>query len=234
MKFYIIYGDDIDRIFERQSYFKNYAKENKWDIEYIQVDKNINLGIKNEYLFKKGRLLICDLSKDVLFLKQIDPNIFDKEEGIFLVFCNKKIRKDQLLKYSSIAKIEEYNLPVILWKFMESIYPNNSKYIISTFHKLLEKESAEKIFYLLSNHFRDLYLSAEDVNEINMPIWRLSKLRHQASKFKNNNLKEIIKDLSKIDIDVKTSKANLVDSLDFLFISKLEWIIIYESKSLYF
>ena len=55
----------------------------------------------------------------------------------------------------------------------------------------------------------------------NYPDWRLNKLKSQSNKFSDKLLKEIINDLSNIDVKVKTSKANLKDSLDLLIVKKL-------------
>jgi DNA polymerase III delta subunit len=50
----------------------------------------------------------------------------------------------------------------------------------------------------------------------------VSKLKSQGTKFTIDNLKLIIENLAKIDIDVKTSKANLVSALDLLIVKYIQ------------
>jgi DNA polymerase III delta subunit len=47
-------------------------------------------------------------------------------------------------------------------------------------------------------------------------------LKYQAEKFGLEKLKQIIGQLSDIDIEVKTSKADLLTSLDLLIVKQLE------------
>jgi DNA polymerase III delta subunit len=54
------------------------------------------------------------------------------------------------------------------------------------------------------------------------PGWRISKLTQQAKRFTNGKIAELIKTFAEVDIEVKTSKANIIDSLDFIIASELE------------
>ena len=48
------------------------------------------------------------------------------------------------------------------------------------------------------------------------------KLKIQASKFGLEKLKQIISELADIDIEVKTSKADLLTSIDLLMVKQLK------------
>ena len=72
---------------------------------------------------------------------------------------------------------------------------------------------------MIARRFRDLYWAK--VGDPKMSPWQLSKLKRQAEKYTERQLKEIIADLSKIDVDAKTGKATLKDSLDLLFMKRL-------------
>ena len=119
-------------------------------------------------------------------------------------------------------KLEKFELPKILFTSLESFYPGNSERAIRLLHDLIKTEAVEMIFFMLSRHLRDLYWISTDPKSPQFPAWRASKLKSQANKFGTERLIQIISDLSDIDIDVKTSKANLLTSLDLLMVKQLK------------
>ncbi|MFH1863787.1 MAG: hypothetical protein ABIJ85_02685, partial [bacterium] len=119
-------------------------------------------------------------------------------------------------------KTEEFKLPKILFTMLESIYPGNVKRVLTLFHQTIENNPPEFVFALIARLFRDLYWVKTDPNSIPYPSWRVGKLKSQSVKFKEETIKEIINRLAKLDIEVKTSKANMISSLDLLIIKHLE------------
>ena len=117
---------------------------------------------------------------------------------------------------------DEYKLPKLVWNFLNSFYPGNSINCLKLLHRVVINERIEFVFSLLVRQIRDIYWVKIDKGSIGYPSWRLKKLNTQGKNFSKNLLKEIIKDFSKIDIKVKTSNTNLLDSLDFVIATKLE------------
>lgn len=223
MKIIVLHGDNVTAVYKRLETFKNEAKRRSWETRYIDMKSNIKEQVSITGLFEKNVLFILEdanrLSKSDI--KWLNDNT-DSIEGTLTLYSESILNKTFLNSFSNITKAEEYRLPVLIWKLLESIFPGNTRNCIKLFHEVIKEESPEFIFALISRHVRDLYWSNLENNNLPYPSWRISKLRSQARKFPDGKLKEIIKLLSEIDIKVKTGKDNIADSLDFLFATQLE------------
>lgn len=224
MNIIILHGDDEKKLYERLTKFVETAKGRSWEVAYID---NSTLSLQEQLsstsLFGAERFFIVrDISrlgkKELIWIsknfKNLSGNLIIYHEGYIPQGILKSLPKD--------TKIEEFKLPVILWNFLDGIYPGNSGKSIKQLHQIIEKEAPEFIFTLIAKLFRDLYWVKTDESTLPYPSWRAGKLKVQASKFTINNLKLIINNLSDIDIKVKTSKADLTNELDLLIIKQLE------------
>ena len=223
MKIIVLHGDNVGTIYQRLEVFKKETKRRGWEIRYIDLNNNIKEQLSSKSLFSENVLFILG-EVNRLAKRDIDWINHNKDsiDGTLTIFSESIISKTFLNYFSTINKVEEYRLPVLIWKLLESIFPGNTRNCIKLFHEVIKEESPEFIFALISRHIRDLYWSNLDNNNLPYPSWRISKLRSQARKFPDGKLKEIIKLLSEIDIKVKTGKDNIADSLDFLFATQLE------------
>jgi DNA polymerase III delta subunit len=143
-------------------------------------------------------------------------------EGNLVIYHEKKIPKSFISSIKKIKKEEEYELPKLLFKFLESLVPGNAERSLNLLHTVLENEPPEFVFAMLARHFKDLYWVKKDPSNIPYPSWRVSKLESQASKFSIKQLKSFISKLAKTDVEVKTGKNDLLRSLDLLVMSELE------------
>jgi len=142
--------------------------------------------------------------------------------GNLIIYFEGTLNATILKSFPNDSKIEEFKLPVLLWNFLDNLIPGRSEYSVKTLHKILEKEPVEFVFSLIARHFKDLYWVKVDAASTGFPFWKMNKLKSQASKFTSEKLRQFIDLLSKMDIEVKTSKANLEDELDLLIIKQLE------------
>lgn len=223
MKLLILHGDDQIKLYARLVKFIETAKSRSWEISYLDDVPSIIDSINSSSLFGAERFFVLrDIKrlgkKEIEWLKEnakdIDSNLVIYHEGYVPVALTKGITTD--------VKIEEFKLPKIIFSLMDMIMPGNSSQVIKTLHKIIETEAVEFVFVLIAKHMRDLYWAKTDLSSMPYPSWRSSKLKNQADKFTTNNLQLIINELSEIDVLVKTSKADLVSSLDLLFIKSLE------------
>jgi len=86
------------------------------------------------------------------------------------------------------AKIEKFELPILIWKFLDN-------FNIKLFHELLKTTTPEYLLAMIS--------------------WKLKKnyLKNQ-----NEKTASQIQELSEIDIKAKTTDSNLLDLLDLFLI----------------
>ena len=212
MKIIVLHGEDTNKSYERLSKFMETAKLRGWDI------------ITNEFpntpsLFGTDRLIIY---RDYRLLSKSDIKNFDKFDGTLVIYHDGDIPQAFLKMMPKDFKMEKFDLPKILFTFLDSFYPGEADRTLQLLHQLIENTPIELVFFMLSRHLRDLYWAMIDPNIKSIPAWKLSKLKPQASKFGEEKLKQIISNLADIDIAVKSSKADLLTALDLLIVKQLK------------
>ena len=224
MKIIVLHGDDERKLYERLSKFIETAKSRSWEVAYLDDRlQSIQEELSSSSLFGAERFFII---RDVTRLGKKELEWIDIKSkdlsGNLIIYHEGYIPQMILKALPKGTKIEEFKLPVILWNFLDNLYPGNSGKSIKQFHQLIEKQPPEFMFTLIAKLFRDLYWVKIGPTSLPYPNWRIGKLKAQANKFTINNLELIINKLSDIDIKVKTSKSDLVSELDLLIIKQLE------------
>lgn len=224
MKIIVLHGDDTVKSYERLKKFIETAKERSWEVSYLdESTQSLQENLSSPSLFGNERFFILrDIKhlgkKEVGWIskkyKELPGNLIIYHEGIINPSTLKSLPKD--------ITVEEFNLPVLVWKFLEGLLSNKAEESVRLLHKIIEKEPPEFIFSLIARHFRDLYWSKVDPASMLFPTWKISKLKSQSSKFSEEQLRKVIGILSDVDIDVKTSKADLLSSLDLMILKQLE------------
>ncbi|QQG41235.1 MAG: hypothetical protein HYV90_03620 [Candidatus Woesebacteria bacterium] len=224
MKIIILHGDDERKLYARLQKFIETARSRSWEVDYLDdVSIKIQEVLSSTSLFTDERFFVL---RDIKRLGKKEAEWLNKKyaelSGNLIIYHEGYIPKNLLSSLPKDVKIEEFKLPVIIWTFLEHIYPGNSKQIISEFHKIIERDAPEYIFTLIAKLFRDLYWAKVDPASMPYPAWKISKLKFQISKFTDEQLKYLIKRMSEIDIEVKTSKSNLIAALDLLIVKQLK------------
>lgn len=223
MKLLVLHGDDQVKLYARFQKFIETAKSRYWEIAYLDAVPSIKESLSAASLFGAERFFVLrDIKRlgksEIEWLKkhapEIEGNLVIYHEGYAPVALTKGITTD--------VKIEEFKLPKIIFSLMDMIRPGNSVQIIKTLHKIVETEPVEFVFVLIAKLMRDLYWAKTDLSSMPYPSWRSSKLKIQSDKFFNSQLQQLINDLAEIDIQVKTSKTDLLSSLDLLIVKSLE------------
>jgi DNA polymerase III delta subunit len=225
MKVILLHGDHSLDSYNRLQKLIHVAKERGWEI--IKIGPNDNLSLPEKFtvsnLFEKEKLYVIE---NLAKIKKTDLDWFKKNikrlSDTTIIYHGSTITNNLLKLIPKVTKTEEYKLPKLIFKFLESFWPGNSINSINLLHEVIKEESPEFVFNLLSRHLRDLYWVILDKDSMSYPGWRISKLTQQAKRFKNGEIAELIKTFAEIDIEVKTSKANIIDSLDFIIASELE------------
>jgi DNA polymerase III delta subunit len=223
MKIIILHGDDERRLYERLTKFVDSAKGRSWEVAYLD-DPSLSLEeqLSSSSLFGAERFFVI---RDISRLGKKELGWIAKKSKDLpgnLIIYHEGYVPQGILKALPDAKVEEFKLPVILWNFLDGLYPGNSQRSIKQFHKLIEHEAPEFIFTLIAKLFRDLYWIKVDAASLPYPSWRVGKLKPQASKYSIDQLKNLIEKLAEVDIKVKTSKADLVSELDLIIIKQLQ------------
>lgn len=204
MKTIVIHGDDLAKSYTRLNQLIDVAKNRQWEIgETLDFSAS---------LFAKERLFIV---RDYRLLTKKIISLSEKLKGNIVIYHQGIIPQGFLKSLPEPKKIEEYKLPKVIWNFLDR---PSAKLL----HEVVKNEPIEFVFALLARRFRDLYWAKIDPKSLNCPAWQVGKLKKQSQNLTAPQLQEIIGHLAEIDILAKTSKADLLSSLDLLFLTKLE------------
>ena len=225
MKIIVLHGDDALKSYERLQKFIDVGQNRSWEI--IRIDskyENIPEALAARGLFEKDKLVI--VSDFGLLNKKAISWINQKKKsigGTLIVYNSSPLSKTKLNSLKSIDKIESFDLPKLIWKFLDSFYPGNSLSSLKLLEELSKSNPVEFVFALLGRHIRDVYWAKIEPDTMPYPSWRVGKLKSQASKFSSSDeIRELINALADTDIESKTGSDSLKDLLDFIIITKLE------------
>ncbi len=219
MRISLIHGEDTSKSYKRYTELINQSKQRGFEITSIDDVKKI----VGQSLFEDKTVFTLDKPNKVKptdwkWLKEnaskYNSNLLIFYEGNAPITVTRNLPKD--------AKLEKFELPRIIFQFLDSIYPGNIKNSLKLLNDLSKNEAAELVLYLTARHLRDLYWAAVSPSDLNLPPWRKNKLVTQAKRIGEVKLKNMINDLSSIDIKTKTSDENLKDLLDIFVVKHLE------------
>lgn len=224
MKIVVISGEDIAKARARYSRIISGVKKKGWEVVSINLSDKYSIAEKltGSSLFPEEILYTIDDIKKVSItdLKWIGKNA-SKYEGSLLLFSGGKVPATTKNALTKDTKFENFDVPKILFIFLESFYPGNAKACLVLFEKLLKDNPIEVVILMLARHLRDMYWVIEGGKGMNLPSWRAGKLKSQASKFTKESLRDTISTLADIDIKSKTSAVDARFLLEILITEKL-------------
>lgn len=212
MKVILLHGDDITKSYGRLQKFVTSAKNRGWEIGYDDLEFNPSL-------FTKNKLIIL---RDLKLLSARAIKTLQKLEGTLVIYKEGQANASLIRGLPKDTKVEEYKLPKEIWKFLENLVPGKGDKLVGDLASIVLVEPPEFVFSLISKQFRDLYWGKISSKTLPYPSWRISKIVAQASRFEENQLKNIISDLAEIDWMVKTGKKEMLTALDLLILKHLE------------
>jgi len=205
MKVIILHGDYLTKSYTRLTKFIEIAKSRGWEIVEDVIETTPSLfDHERLFVFRGYQKLSKD---DIKNLSKFPGTLVIYQEGVIPALFLKNLPKD--------TKIERYDLPKLIWNFLDN--PN-----VKMLHQVIKHEPVEFVFAILAKRFRDLYWVATDPKTLPYQDWQISRLKKQAEKYTTRRVVQIINELSKIDIDAKTSKVDLLSALDFFLITRLK------------
>jgi DNA polymerase III delta subunit len=223
MNVLIIHGENTALSYDKYLSLKDFARKKNWQVISLNENSDIRQKFSSNSLFEQKQFFILENIKK---FKGNDLDWFSKNylklSGNILIYERSVIGKNILRKFDKKVKVKEFVIPKTIYKFLESFCPGSSGRSIILLHDLIKNEPVEFIFVLLSRHLKDLYWVKKDPKGLPYEPWKVKKLEIQSERFSSLKLKRIIKKMARIDIDVKTSKTDLLDSLDLLMTIELE------------
>lgn len=211
----ILHGDNLvasRKIFNQ----KIEEAKNKGVKEVIRLDgKKVELvdlkqALETQSLFGGEKLIVIE---DLLARVKsgVKKDLIDYIRGLKgftgpILWERKGLTKSQLKAFGN-ATVLEFKTPVVVFKFLDAVRPNNPKQLVSLYEECLKSESAETVFYMFSRQIRMLLQSLSE--ETKLPAWQISKLRDQLNNLGEEKVLALHKKLLEIDGQIKTGKSSL-------------------------
>ena len=130
------------------------------------------------------------------------------EFDVDLILWEKKKVDGRTLTPFKNAKVQLFQTPAIIFKFLESIQPDNQESMLSLFGNCVKTGPVELIFYMIVRQFRLLILVKDLGKEgVRMAPWQYAKLTNQANWFTLEKLLKIYKKLLQVDLEQKTGQS---------------------------
>lgn len=146
-----------------------------------------------------------------------------KNHAIFL-WEGKELDKTTLSQFKQAA-IKQFKLSSQLFTLMDAIKPENGTQLVQLFHKSLETNDAEMIFFMLIRQFRILLAlsekGTETISEVSrLAPWQKSKLERQVNLLGKDSLHQLYSRLFQIELAQKTGtlSSSLTSAIDFFLL----------------
>lgn len=225
-KIYIFSGEDaassrkayVDQIelFKKQNLEINHIPAKEINEELMEnIFGGINLfglsrAITTENFFsgQKSKTKDQTLKKILSFPQAV---LISWEEKEFTKAASSKLGDDFIVK--------NFDLPKVLWKFLDDLSPKNKAQNLQMLHRITLTLEPHFIFSMIIRQFRLLILTIDDEVDGLLP-WQRGKLAGQAKEFGREKLIKVYRTLLEIDTKQKTSSSpfDLSSELDLFII----------------
>lgn len=216
----IIYGEDANKSYERLIAITDNLRSKQFEIiikdaQEIEIT-NLRQEIGSSGLFESSKCFVIknlltstkSNNKDKLF--KIIESEANKE---IILWENKNVPLTTLKKFSK-ASIENFPISPVIFKFLDSIRPNNTNNILLSWKKIqTEKTEPEFVFAMLVRQIKLLIQAKTDSTYIKLAPYPSRLIKEQSNHFSLNHLMDIYSELLEIDTKIKTgSSANTIDN----------------------
>lgn len=226
MAIVILHGDNQVESRKRLSFLISAAKKKGFDIRRLEgkglIPNDLLLAGRSQSLLGDNILVVVE---DFLTLSKKAPdflgNASQNPEATFVFWESKPLSASILKKLPPGAKAEEFKIPRVIFKFLDSLVPGNTKASLELFHAALKESQEEFIFTMLARQVRLLIWAKEDPEGLNLPSWQKTRLLKQAEKISKVQLRLLHGKLLEIDRENKKSQLpeGLSSSLELLLLS---------------
>lgn len=226
----IIHGDNTDESREHflkvKTEFQNlFSLEGQNTVESDLVD----FFSGGNLFYEEKNLAIENLLSKNKAGKNLDQlvAILNQHEGKsnIILWEEKEISQKNLNLFPR-ASVQIFQIPKLIFNFLDNIFSGNGKNLIVIFHKLLENTPVEIILYMMVRQLRFLIAVSSEgeldtIEELGkMAPWQRVKLEKQAALFDRDKLINFYHKLYNVDLSSKTGALSTptAHAIDFLLL----------------
>lgn len=219
MKVLLLTGDDEEKVQKRLFDIIKNSQEKGFAIERIETSEDLDKLSQGLFFSKKTVIIDGKIIASKRLKEWFRQNLSNPDLAV--VIASKK--EPELSKLGvNDAKKERYNLPKILWNFLDSLKKGNSKISLGLMKKLLTKKPPELILYFMGQRFVQMYLVNKYLKVVRLNEWQKAKLVVQSSGLSLDEIRSLIGEICEIDYLSKIGKADLPTHLDLFILKNLQ------------
>ena len=181
MKVIVLHGNDREKSYARLTKFTREARKRGWEIVNDKIEDTPSL-------FGTEKLIIV---RDYRIIQKKELNYISKIPGYLVIYNQGNILQTFLNTLPKDTKIEKFELPILIWKFLDNM-------TVKGFHELLKTNAPEYLFAMIAWKLKQRYI--KNPNEINA---------------------NLISELAGIDVKSKTGRIDLKLALDLFISKRL-------------
>ena len=221
----VFFGDNT--VLSRRAFLSEIEFARKKVLEILRLEgksldwTNFTQVLESDSLFQSEKAIFIE---DLFFLPKssLKEKLFSllKKNSNMNVFIweGKNLTKTQQGEFPKGFLFRQYKIPAMIFKFLDGLKPENPKKNLENFHHCLLNDDPEMIFQMIIRQVRLLTLAKDGEKYLPRASWQKAKILSQSKLFSKELLKDIYRQLLKIDFQQKTSQVplNLASSLDLL------------------
>lgn len=227
MKNYVLHGENQPESRRKLSDILRELENEGWEtqsVDWHNVDKSELLSLcRSQSLISSGIVVAVEnfFTGNKKATETIKELLKNKGDTTLVFWEGKVISPTALRNLKDSFTVQEFKIPVYIFKFLSSLIPGNASGSLKLMNEVVKKDSADFLFVMLARHIKLLIWAKLDPESLLVQSWQKGDLVKQASKFRNEALLELHSSLLEIDRHNKKSQLpeDLRASLDLLVAS---------------
>lgn len=225
----ILHGEDANKSYGRLAVITEELKLKQVEVVFhdaAEIDvTHLRQEIGSSGLFGSLKCLVIKNLLSSTRSKNIDRliEIINQESGHEIILWENKGISATALKKFPKAKVESFSIGPVIFKFLDSLCPNNTKNILLSWKKLInEGTEPEFVFAMLVRQFKLLIQAKSAPSSIKLAPYPTRLITQQATYFTLDHLLDLYQKLYDIDVKIKTGTGgNTIDNLQTNFFQKI-------------
>lgn len=224
----LIHGDDTVKSRADLTTLKQAAsgKEVRELVGKSLRDSDLMQALSSSSLFGGDTVVIIEqlfsgLGKKIKRIQELATIIQENGKTVDIILWeDKEVGKTAL---SSLGSIQQriYKIPTIIFTFLDSIQPGNSKQLLLLYKKLLEFEPPELVFAMLVKRIKQLMYIKSGKTPEGVQSWQLTRLTNQARPFTLERLLALYQKLKQTEYKRNTGQSvfDIKEATELIIIS---------------
>ena len=225
----ILHGDDVRKSYQRlidisgdyksQGYELIVHDNGAPDITSVRQEMGSTglFGISKCFIFKNFLSSSKSKNKDKVIA------LLNDSENQPVIFWDDKALSATILKPFPRAKVENFPISPVIFKFLDSLRPGNTKTILLSWKKILEEGTEpEFAFAMLCRQIKLLIQAKSGPSFLKLAPYPARLINAQATSFTLDHLLDLYERLYRIDVKIKTGATTVsLDQLLSHFLQKI-------------